>query len=331
MHGFPPEFEKLFNRTSSFDFDVDLNVIIIIESLKAGENKTGLELFKLLLENQEKIPNKTQYIRVTNAVEFFSVLNKINSWEHCRPILHIESHGGVQPKKGGETDAWITLASEEILTTDVLWPYFTKINIHSGFNLVLNFAACHGYKMDQVLIDAFLKRECAPFAILSGPIEEIRPSDLIDEYLNFFSIVLTNGKFAKFKKNSKIICNSSPEMFKILMVWMISNLLGNKDYGPFSESLFERMRKENIIFDLSLFSEVRDVYSFDGTARLCDDVFNEYFAVDKIPGNIERFERLKFISLAKEIYALPNLLKKSELEATEFLRSSKLTGGNSDV
>lgn len=153
------------------------NKLWVIESLPAGELRTGKNLF----DNQLDKANKAQSELVVGFAaprtksELFDVLEEIRleALNGMYPMIHFESHGCEDGLKtaSGELIEWIDIR-------DIL----VEINRGTKLNLMVVVAACNGAH----LIKVSTKLDVAPFWAIIGPEVKVTAGHIQDSFGHFY-------------------------------------------------------------------------------------------------------------------------------------------------
>jgi hypothetical protein len=163
----------------------EFNKVYVIESLDDSKEKlTGKELYDDLLRWKEyQIADfKAEYISVDNKTDFLKTLETIK--DDCTtkghyPILHFEIHGS-------SDTTGLVLKSGELVTWNELYQDLVAINSIIGNNLFITLAVCHGgFIMQLIKIE-----NPAPYWGFIGSFEEIKVSDLLIRYNEFYDVFL---------------------------------------------------------------------------------------------------------------------------------------------
>ncbi|MFM2335123.1 MAG: hypothetical protein RIS91_1126 [Bacteroidota bacterium] len=165
----------------------EFNKVYVIESLDDCKEKlTGKELYADLLRWKEyQIADfKAEYISVNNKTDFLKALETIK--DDCTtkgyyPILHFEIHGS-------SDTTGLVLTSGELVTWNELYQDLVALNSIIANNLFITLAVCHGgYIMELIKID-----NPAPYWGFIGSFDEIKVSDLLIRYNEFYDVFLRN-------------------------------------------------------------------------------------------------------------------------------------------
>lgn len=160
----------------------DFNKIIVIESLRKHEQKTGRKLFDSIIK---KFPAKAEYFKVdykevNSKRELFNLFNDIKEEvvkTHYFPFIHFEVHGS---KEG------LVLNSAYKITWEILTKFLREINIATKNNLFVSFASCHAAFIFQ---EIDILKKC-PFVGFVAPFGEIRNYEIEETFETFFSELL---------------------------------------------------------------------------------------------------------------------------------------------
>lgn len=165
----------------------EFNKVYVLESLDENKDKlTGKELYDDLLHWKEfQITDfKAEYIAIKDKADFLKTLETIK--DDCTtkghyPILHFEIHGS-SDKTG------LVLKSGELVPWTELYQDLVALNSIIGNNLFITLAVCHGgYIMELIKIE-----NSAPYWGFIGSFDEIKVSDLLIRYNEFYDVFLRN-------------------------------------------------------------------------------------------------------------------------------------------
>jgi len=174
---------KIDKAMTGFKF----NKVYVIESLDVTKEKlTGKELYDDLLRWKESqiTDFKAEYIPVDNKTDFLKTLETIK--DDCLtkgqyPILHFEIHGS-------SDTTGLVLKSGELVAWNELYQDLVALNSIIGNNLFITLAVCHGgYIMQLIKIN-----KSAPYWGFIGSFDEIKVSDLLIRYNEFYDVFLRN-------------------------------------------------------------------------------------------------------------------------------------------
>jgi hypothetical protein len=165
------------NSTLSFD------CIYILESLPAGDIKTGLELYdSLKWSNKVRSGLKVTYRIINDKAQFVKNVKEIHEAvleSHIYPVIQIEAHG--RADKSG-----IELSSGELLTWKFLADTFRPVNISTKNNTLVSIASCFGAYMFVSLAPAI----ASPYWGIIGPRDEIKSETIQKGYKVFYTELL---------------------------------------------------------------------------------------------------------------------------------------------
>ncbi|QIL42387.1 hypothetical protein G7074_25870 [Pedobacter sp. HDW13] len=158
------------------------NFIYVIESLGAGEVKTGTNIYNDVLRYKVKLHEGfgTQLLPVANKVEFIAALNEIcertGPLSH-RPYLHLEIHGN---------RAGLGINNGELITWDELYSLLVRINEKLQNQLFLSLATCYG----AYLFNAISPFNRSPFFGFVGNVQKIPSGEIEYAFSEYFSALL---------------------------------------------------------------------------------------------------------------------------------------------
>ncbi len=169
-------------RTLPYNTSFAFDSVVVIESLPAGDLRTGRELFDTVLAPASTADPglvSTLYEPQTGP-ELYKVLTQIRrdaEHYHRSPIVHLEMHGD---KSGlvmanGTVMPWAELASE-----------LTSINTVSRMNLLLVAAMCHGWHMVSLLRPT----DRAPAFGIVGTEGDVTAGDLLSTMQRFYQVLV---------------------------------------------------------------------------------------------------------------------------------------------
>jgi hypothetical protein len=274
---------------SSFVF----NRIYVIESLGSSEKLTGKELYDDLLrwqENKFKELN-ADYFLIENKFDFFDRLNKIKKEcieKRYSPILHFEIHGD-KNKKG------LVLKSNELVTWEDLYKYLLEINVSVGNNLFLTLAVCHGaYLMQIIRISS-----PAPFYGFVGSFDEIKDSDLLLRYNEFYSEFFTSFKLEKAMEKLHEANPNIPSTYKLISSEeTFATVYNNYIKENLSKEGIEKRKKQAITDEGLTFVNRTEKRRFEKEfvkriestkEQYYKEHSNKFFMLEEYPQNKERF------------------------------------------
>ena len=159
------------------DIEIEGYEIIVIQSLKEKDRKTGEELFNDILRYKPEV-NKDVYVKfynVGNHSEFVEILNKI---ERDIPVnhvltLHFETHGCIDG---------IGLGDDTLVKWGELFSLLRPINIKLSNLLVLIMSMCQGAAI-SCHIEPTLR---CPFRAFVGFEKDMEEGALLEAYTVFY-------------------------------------------------------------------------------------------------------------------------------------------------
>lgn len=160
-----------------------IGTIIIIESLKENETKTGSNLFKDIIcryleyyGNNEKIKHELHLIN--DKDELFLLLEKIIQNYKYYPsgiLLHFEMHGS-SDKSG------LVLSNDTLISWKQLQAPLIKLNVILENELYISMATCFG----RFLHEAIEFRKKAPFRAFISASKEVSPLEVAQSFEAIF-------------------------------------------------------------------------------------------------------------------------------------------------
>jgi hypothetical protein len=165
-------------HNSSLSFDS----VILIESLSAGELKTGRDLFDTVMApaNYKDSTFLAELYEVRTAKELIAAFNRVEQLARThglRPIIHLEMHGSESGLllAGGDRLAWSEIAEP-----------LANLNRMTDMNLLVVAALCHGWFM----IDILRPTDRAPAYGIVGTANEIASGTLLKRMQRFYEQLL---------------------------------------------------------------------------------------------------------------------------------------------
>lgn len=152
--------------------------IIVIQSLKKNDRKTGEELTKDVLQYKK-------YIKEDSFVEFYNVITSKDFTKTLRAVyksmtkgmvfsLHFETHG---------SDKGIYLASGEYVKWTNFYKLIRPINIKMGHLLIIVMAMCKG----GALISSFEPEKRAPYLAFIGAFRDLTQDEIARGFNSFYN------------------------------------------------------------------------------------------------------------------------------------------------
>jgi hypothetical protein len=281
----------------------EFNKVYVIESLDETKEKlTGKELYDDLLRWKEyQITDfKAEYISIDTKSDFIKTLETIK--DECTtkgysPILHFEIHGS-------SDTSGLVLKSGELFTWEELYQDLVAINSIIGNNLFITLAVCHGgYIMQLIKID-----NPAPYWGFIGSFDEIKVSDLLIRYNEFYDVFLRNFNLNEAVQKLHEANPSVPSTYRFISTEdTFKNI--NREY--FSEKFSEEqiklrfedgLKQNNLnIKDRNLKTQYRIKFRSE-LLKSKKDYFEKhkrtFFMFDNFPENEKRFQ-VKYEELNK--------------------------------
>jgi len=154
--------------------------VFVIESLRAGEQKTGTSLYNDIIVRrmqQRGLDGQYNLFSVSTKIEFFQALEAIRQkviFELANPVIHFELHGdenGLQTNNGDD------------ISWDELQFSLLQINAISGNNVLISMATCKGaYIFKSINPSAW-----TPFWGCVGPFEVVQGDEILENYTAFYN------------------------------------------------------------------------------------------------------------------------------------------------
>ena len=152
--------------------------LVIVQSLAKDDLPTGDLLFEGIIKykkfKEESLSAEIHHVSGKVALfEFLEALNLRIKNDQLFPILHLETHG---------YEDGIQLASGERVPWLELLPYFRKINVTLGNQLIIVLAVCVGIS----LIGAVWPDDRAPFNAMIGATRDVSQIDIRNGFESFY-------------------------------------------------------------------------------------------------------------------------------------------------
>lgn len=167
---------------------LEFNKIYVIESLRAGETKTGQLLYNDTIKRrleQKGMNNNCELITPTTKEEFLGALERIKTeviHANVNPIIHLELHGS----KDG-----LQLNNGEIIKWDELQFRLIELNGISECNLFVTLASCYGGYIYTVIRPNLR----TPFWGFVGPFEIVYNDEILLNFTAFYDEFLQSLDF----------------------------------------------------------------------------------------------------------------------------------------
>lgn len=191
-------------------FELDFNTVVVIESLRSDEVKTGKNLYEDIIKRRCDLKKINCYF--FEAKDFKSFVASLGTIvlmcesDILYPFLHFEIHGN---KQGLE------LMDGTVIPWETLQDFCREINVLTNNQLIVSLATCSGaYFSSNIDLN-----KPSPFWGFVGPESSITSDNLVDDFTNFFDTLLTtfNINFAieSLHSNfSKYVYYSAQELFE---------------------------------------------------------------------------------------------------------------------
>ncbi|WP_157131802.1 hypothetical protein [Piscinibacter gummiphilus] len=281
--------------------DFKLSRIVIVESLEAGEVRTGLALSEFIkgLGDVIALELPVEYRSCESKGEFLEVIVNLSreTWSgNQAPLLHIESHG--DPQFGLE------FANSSLLSWDDLSSALVQLNKASRFNLVCAVAACYG----AYFLDRFSTIDPAPCYALVAPNEAVDSAELMAGFRDFYRIMFQ-------KRDAGLAVDTLLRRHRTRNVWFAQLAEGWYEHVSVGyvkahctkpmmrercQKLLRKLRSEG---DSTSMGKLKRMLSRLNRTELVGKHFNTYFMTDEIPENIGRFQHVR-TKVAQEVASL---------------------------
>jgi hypothetical protein len=271
---------------------LDVNHIVIVESLPAGESKTGTDLYQFL-SNLPSVQNRKIPISlysVESEAHFHELMGSlIQSAKNSGmlPIVHIECHGDEDELQFADGSCMSYLRVSRLLL---------QLNRATSLNLVASFAACFGgYFLRQME----LLRRC-PVRLMIGPTEEVTPHELRTGFITFYKTIFDTLSISDAQSRIEVMTLSNG-------MWVVETAEGwyfrvaaNHLVTECSKVALKRRardiheRKTRLVGS-SGWSEREIYFRLRAHTRkmLLDRYYRRFFMVHPIPANAERFREAR--------------------------------------
>lgn len=280
---------------SQMETTVGADHVVIIEWLPANERLTGTELANRIRPwNRCPVIHRACQSAAEVLAALYDALEDLKTTGHV-PIVHIEAHGlapvddqndgieGPDGRGGTEYLYWKQLA-----------PLLGKINLHSGFRMLLLGAACHGINaLDSIEITS----RHAPFTALIGFDGTVHPRRLFEAMVALYGELLGIGHNTLFKAvevaNRELCASLGEELtlttcrhfFLAAIATFVHKELQPGYRAKENERLRVKMLSEGKVFTTA---SVDRMYRTTLRNRL-NEIVKTYFAYDALPASRQRF------------------------------------------
>lgn len=266
---------------------LEIDSIFIIQSLEEHENKTGnyfKEEFEYLV-NENNLKIEVNIINCENFKEFKSIINGIINDDSINyPWIHIDCHGSI--------DNGLEFSNGSEIGWDELRKILIPLNIKAKFNLPLSLSTCYGANfLGEIGSD---KMEPSPCRLLMGPTTEVSPADLMRNFRSFYRNLFYGFNL----KNAVEVIEKSEDgdfwLIELAERWFVLTMLDyirthcNDDaLNVRARRIYKKLKKVGAKHK-SISSIAREMKR-DTLMNYIPFVFNQYFAIEYLPENKEKF------------------------------------------
>lgn len=268
------------------------NHVIIVESLRPYDEKTGTQLHKFISELPSvralKMPVSLE--QITSSTHFHHLIRgmvKSAREDGLLPVLHVECHGDDEELQftDGSTMSYVQLSR-----------LLLQLNRATNLNVVAGFAACSG---GFFLREMNLLRRC-PVRLMVGPSDEIDYPTLLQGFKVFYQTMFDTVSIADAEMRLKavplhlgtwIVQTAEGWYFKVARAHLIQQC----SKVALKERAAEIHRKKLLLPGGSGWS-VQETYrrmTVHTRIMLLDKYFRRFFMVNAVPSNEKRFEAAK--------------------------------------
>lgn len=264
--------------------------VTIIESLDPTEFKSGTALCESingLREDNPEVPI-AELVSVRGRDGFLAKLQELTLAAQDKqelPILHIETHGW--SNKSG-----LAFPDGSSLSWDDLAHSLCLLNRATGFNLVLCIATCFGGHF----VSSIKPTAPAPCFALVGPTHTVLPDELLRSFRDFYRALLTTltapaalqALLAHRLVDGGFLTTSAEDWFFKLGDGYLRNHCTREQLKERAEKIVEQLKQESKPVTPELQVEIDrmgEALAFD----FLDRRFSEFFMINEIPENIDRF------------------------------------------
>lgn len=192
QNGLPELCRNYFSKmkiTPAIESEFYFSKVYVIESLPAGERKTGTNIFNDIIERRtwQNPDLKAELLAPQTRAEFVQSLEKIRhevEEGEALPFIHFEIHGFPDG---------FSLASGEDFTWKELYPHLKMLNFLTRNNLFVSLATCFGAHIFSVVNPL----QTAPFYGYVGTWERVGDRDLEADFTEFFNEMLSSLSMTK--------------------------------------------------------------------------------------------------------------------------------------
>ena len=268
------------------------NHVIIVESLRPYDEKTGTQLHKFISELPSvralEIPVSLE--QITSSTHFHHLIRemvKSAREDGLLPVLHVECHGDDEELQftDGSTMSYIQLSR-----------LLLQLNRATNLNVVAGFAACSG---GFFLREMNLLRRC-PVRLMVGPSDEIDYPTLLEGFKIFYQTMFDTVSIANAEKRLKAVpLHIGTWIVQTAEAWYFqvagAHLIQQCSKVALKERAAEVHRKKLLMPGGSGWS-VQETYrrmTIHTRRMLLDKYFRRFFMVNAVPSNEKRFEAAK--------------------------------------
>lgn len=267
------------------------NGIVIIESLRKGDSKTGRRLYDELESwgFGYDITLFNNFYNVETKKEFFNIIHllekKINT-ESYYPILHLETHGS---KEG------IELTKDKINWQE-LFDGTRKLNIATQNNLLIVLAACNGAHAYKKVLPS----KEAPFCMLLGPAKTVNMHNIDQGFQVFYQEILKTKDYGiAIKKLNDKINNRNRRFYHTSCRDIFEDVVADVLKSQTSRNRIET--REQLLTDF--LERVPQTMDITSTRKILKDlmknkniyiekIYDRFMMLDRFPQNRSRFPNL---------------------------------------
>ncbi|MBC8402925.1 MAG: hypothetical protein H8E14_15675 [Candidatus Marinimicrobia bacterium] len=278
---------------------INFNKVIIIQSLSAGNYKSGNILYEDSLKWKELTLHnlKVEFICIDNKVELKKIFKKIKDEAilyNLYPLLHFDMHGS-REKDG------LILSNGDFISWWDLKDDLTDINISTANNLFITLATCYGGFLYKILGTY----DRAPFWGLIAPLDIIESYYVSVNFNVFYNELLTSFDY---KKAIEKLNNSNEK--KTPFAFINSERVFLNAWKHYSINLCSPAALENRGIKIAKKANAKYGVSKQVIKRFCKEylVKNKenhfyqfrdlFFMIDLFPENLARFN-LKYEEIEK--------------------------------
>ncbi len=275
--------------------------IVIIESLDQNEIKTGA-LLKSSLDTFIHQASRNIPVEHVSCLTNHDVLRTLDRLiyeaevEGQIPIVHFECHGN--------TECGLFCTDDSVVGWSELGACLTRLNVATGLNLLVVFAACYGGHFLKTLSPL----DPCPCWAMVGPTESIDPGDAMGGFRSFYRVAITHRDIglavAAMRGHS---LNKGRWLSQHCETWF--DLVVKSYVLKFCNKQAVRQRTKNM-YRASIVQGTRQSIGFfkrklkkSNRQNLSGELFDAYFIISKIPDNRARFAEVR-VRLNKELEKL---------------------------